>query len=140
MHFKYIIYLLFSAHCVAQLPPGGPQDGLSGQQHHNLPGGPHDGLSGRPHQQTGGPQDGLPVANDDDPPSPNTDHYLPDNPEDCSQEDPDEDNQPDLDDEMPPGMDFLFEGDLSEISVEIMDGDKQGSQWLLVEEIFICHR
>ena len=83
-------------------PPGGPQDGLSGQLHHNLPGGPRDGLSGRLPQQTGGPPDGLPVANDDDSPSLNSGHELPDNPEDCSDEDPEEEHQ----------ADFLFEGDL----------------------------
>ena len=130
MHFKYIIYLLFSALCVAQLPPGGPQDGLSGQLYHNLPGGPRDGLSGRLPQQTGGPPDGLPVANDDDSPSLNSGHELPDNSEDCSDEDPEEEHQ----------ADFLFEGDLGEITVELIDGDKQGSQWLLVEDIYICHR
>ena len=129
MHFKYIIYLLFSALCVAQLPPGGPQDGLSGQQHHTLPGGPQDGLSGRSPQQTGGPHDGLPVANDDGSTSSISGHELPDNSEDFMDEDP-EVNQPD----------FLYEGDLGDITVEIIDGDKQGSQWLLVEDIYICHR
>ena len=81
MHYKYIPYLLFSLLCVAKPPPGGPQDGLSGRQHHILPGGPQDGLSGRQqHHPPGGPQDGLsgrthqlqpgglwlPGANDDD--------------------------------------------------------------------------
>ena len=48
--------------------PGGPQDGLSGQRHHNLPGGPQDGLSGSPqYPQPGGPHDGPPGAHDDDP-------------------------------------------------------------------------
>ena len=65
MHYKYIPYLLFSLLCVAKPPPGGPQDGLSGRQHHILPGGPQDGLSGRTHQlQPGGLW--LPGANDDD--------------------------------------------------------------------------
>ena len=47
MHFNNIIYWLFCALCVAQSPPGGPQDGLSGRQQHHPPGGPQDGLSGR---------------------------------------------------------------------------------------------
>ena len=67
MHYKYIPYLLFSLLCVAKPPPGGPQDGLSGRQHHILPGGPQDGLSGSPQPpQPGGPHDGLPGAEDDD--------------------------------------------------------------------------
>jgi hypothetical protein len=65
MHFNNIIYWLFCALCVAQSPPGGPQDGLSGRQQHHPPGGPQDGLSGRTHQlQPGGLW--LPGANDDD--------------------------------------------------------------------------
>lgn len=64
MRIKYLIWL-FCVLGVACLP-GGPHDGLSGQQQHPPPGGPQDGLSGWTHNhQTGGPQDGLPVADDD---------------------------------------------------------------------------
>ena len=38
MHFN-IIKWLFCALCVAQSPPGGPQDGLSGRTHQLQPGG-----------------------------------------------------------------------------------------------------
>jgi hypothetical protein len=112
-------------HICSSVPgPGGPQDGLSGQQQHPLPGGPQDGLSGRSTNQTGSPE-GLSVANDADQDMPNT----------SDDEQLEESAEMDIDE-----LDFLCEDDLAEIAVELMDGDKQGSQWLVMEDIYICHR
>ena len=63
MHFN-TLYWLFCVLCVAQPPPGGPQDGLSGRQEHYPPGGPQDGLSGRTDDDLANLDQELPTSDD----------------------------------------------------------------------------
>ena len=113
MFYKYIAYLIFCALCVAKPPPGGPQDGLSG----------------RP-------------PTDDDSQYLIPDNDMPDGNGTVSSDDVSDISENDLleVEGMDDAPNFLETESLDDIQLELIDGDKAGSSWLVVSDIFICHK